>query len=152
VGNYDSLLYRCGGFEWDIDEYLSNLYESTAAMTEVIEDGSIGLRGGLNFDAKPRRSSFEPEDLFYGHIVGMDSFAAGLRVKNDGVLDDIVKKRYSSYNSGIGADIESNKASIKDLESYIIDKPQSELRAATHSDHLEEIKDTINHYIIQTLK
>lgn len=74
---------------WDIDEYPSNLYETTAAMTEVVENGSIGPRGGLNFDAKPRRSSFEPNDLFYGHIVGMDSFAAGLRVavamKNDGV-------------------------------------------------------------------
>ncbi|GEO74717.1 xylose isomerase [Levilactobacillus namurensis DSM 19117] len=140
---------------WDIDEYPSNLYETTAAMYEVVENGSIGPRGGLNFDAKPRRSSFEPNDLFYGHIVGMDSFAAGLRVavamKEDGFLDQIKKDRYSSYESGIGADIESGKADFKSLEKYAIDKPQSELLAATHSDHLEEIKDTINHYIIDTL-
>ena len=141
---------------WDIDEYPSNLYETTAAMTEVVENGSIGPRGGLNFDAKPRRSSFEPEDLFYGYIVGMDSFAAGLRVavamKQDGVLDNIVKNRYSSFDSGIGADIESGKASMADFEAYSLDKTQKQLRDATHSDHLEEIKDTINHYIIQTLK
>ncbi|MDT6981456.1 xylose isomerase [Levilactobacillus zymae] len=140
---------------WDIDEYPSNLYETTAAMTEVVENGSIGPRGGLNFDAKPRRSSFEANDLFYGHIVGMDSFAAGLRVaiamKEDGFLDNLVKNRYSSYESGIGADIESGKADLKSLEAYAIDKPQSELLAATHSDHLEQVKDTINHYIIETL-
>ncbi|KRO13996.1 xylose isomerase [Lactiplantibacillus xiangfangensis] len=140
---------------WDIDEYPSNLYETTAAMYEVVENGGIGPRGGLNFDAKPRRTSFAPNDLFYGHIVGMDSFAAGLRVamkmKEDGFLEDIVKNRYASYGSGIGADIESGKADFKSLEKYAIDKPQSELLAATSSDHLEEIKDTINHYIIDTL-
>ncbi|KRN00171.1 xylose isomerase [Loigolactobacillus rennini] len=140
---------------WDIDEYPSNLYETVAAMYEVLENGGIGPRGGLNFDAKPRRTSFEANDLFYGHIVGMDSFAAGLRVaakmKADKVLEDIVAKRYSSYNSGIGAEIENGTTDFKQLEQYIIDKPQAELRAATASDHLEQIKDTINHYIIDTL-
>jgi xylose isomerase len=140
---------------WDIDEYPSNLYETTAAMYEVVQNGSIGPRGGLNFDAKPRRSSFAPEDLFYGHIVGMDSFAAGLRValrmKQDHYLDDIVEKRYSSFDSGLGADIESGKATMKSLEEYSLDKPQSHWIDATHSDHLEQIKDTINHYIVDTL-
>ncbi|MBA1394023.1 xylose isomerase, partial [Lactobacillus sp. XV13L] len=122
---------------------------------EVVQLGQIGPRGGLNFDSKPRRSSFEPNDLFYGHIVGMDSFAAGLRValklKEDKVLENLVSDRYSSYNSGIGAQIEAGKVNFKDMEDYIIDKTQAELRAATHSDHLEQIKDTINHYIVETL-
>lgn len=125
-------------------------------MQEIVENGSIGPRGGLNFDAKPRRSSFEPNDLFYGHIVGMDSFAAGLRVaikmKEESFLDGILKNRYSSYTFGIGADIESGKeAHFKSLEEYVIDKPQSELIAATHSDHLKEIKDTISRFIIDTM-
>ncbi|ETY72942.1 xylose isomerase [Lactiplantibacillus fabifermentans] len=140
---------------WDIDEYPSNLYETTAAMYEVVENGGIGPHGGLNFDAKPRRTSFAANDLFYGHIVGMDSFAAGLRVamkmKEDGFLETIINDRYASYKSGIGADIESGKADFKSLEKYAIDKPQSDWIAATSSDHLEEIKDTINHYIIETL-
>lgn len=140
---------------WDIDEYPSNLYETTAAMYEILQGGSIGPKGGLNFDAKPRRSSFEPNDLFYGHIVGMDSFAAGLRVaaklQADGILDSIVKQRYDSYSVGIGRQIEQGTATIQDLENYAIDKPQSELLAATHSDHLEQIKDIINHYIVATL-
>ena len=140
---------------WDIDEFPSDLYEATAAMYEVVENGSIGPRGGLNFDAKPRRSSFAANDLFYGHIVGMDTFAAGLRValkmKQDGFLEKLVADRYSSYQSGVGAEIEAGTADFKSLESYAIDKPQSELIAATSSDHLEEVKDTINHYIIETL-
>ncbi|WP_421017179.1 xylose isomerase [Furfurilactobacillus cerevisiae] len=140
---------------WDIDEYPSNLYETTAAMYEVLLNGGIGPRGGLNFDAKPRRSSFEPNDLFYGHIVGMDSFAAGLlvadRMYQDKVLENLKAERYSSYKSGIGAEIESGKADFKSLEAYAVDKPQSELIAATHSDHLEQVKDTINHYIVDTL-
>lgn len=140
---------------WDIDEYPSNIYETTAVMTEVLKEGSIGPRGGLNFDSKPRRSSFEANDLFYGHIVGMDSFAAGLRVaaklQEDGYLDKLVADRYSSYKSGIGADIESGKATFKTLEDYSLDKTQADLRAATSSDHLEQVKDTINHYIFNTL-
>ena len=140
---------------WDIDEYPSDLYETTAVMYEVLEAGSIGPAGGLNFDSKPRRSSFEAEDLFYGHIVGMDSFAAGLRVadklKSDGYLEDLVANRYSSYDSGIGADIESGKADFKTLEDYSLDKTEAELIGATHSDHLEQVKDTINHYIVNTL-
>ncbi|MFT8820449.1 MAG: xylose isomerase [Liquorilactobacillus nagelii] len=141
---------------WDIDEYPSNLYQATSAMYEVVEAGGIGPRGGLNFDSKPRRSSFKPEDLFYGHIIGMDTFAAGLRVavkmKEDHILENIINQRYSSYDSGIGTEIENGKASFKSLENYIIDKSQAELRAATDSDHLEQLKDTINHYIVQTLK
>ncbi len=140
---------------WDIDEYPSNLYETTAVMYEVLEAGSIGPKGGLNFDAKPRRSSFDAEDLFYGHIVGMDSFAAGLRVaakmKEDKYLENLVANRYSTFDSGIGADIENGKADFKTLEEYAIDIPQADLIAATHSDHLEQVKDTINHYIVNTL-
>lgn len=140
---------------WDIDEFPSDLYEAVAAMYEVVEDGGIGPHGGLNFDSKPRRSSFEANDLLYAHMVGMDTFAAGLRIatkmKEDHVLENLVTERYSSYDSGIGADIESGKADFKTFEEYSMDKTQADLRNATHSDHLEQVKDTINHYIIDAL-
>lgn len=140
---------------WDIDEFPSNLYETTLAMYEVVENGGLG-RGGLNFDAKPRRSSFTPEDMFYGHIVGMDSFAAGLRValklKQDKVFENFITKRYASYDSGIGAEIEAGQQDFKSLNQYVLDQPQSVLRAATQSGRLEELKDTLNHYLVETLK
>lgn len=140
---------------WDIDEFPSNLYETTLAMYEVLKNGGPH-KGGLNFDAKPRRSSFEAEDMFYSHIVGMDSFAAGLRVAqkliDDHVFEDVIADRYASYESGVGATIENGTATFQSLEAEVIDKPQSDLIAATHSGHLEQLKDTLNHYIVQTLK
>ncbi len=140
---------------WDIDEFPSNLYEATAAMYEVVEAGQIGPRGGLNFDSKPRRTSWKPEDLFYSHIVGMDTFAAGLRVaaalKEDGYLDKVLKDRYASWDEGLGKSIEEGKEDFKSIEPTVLDTPQSELRAATQSDHLEQVKDTINHFMIETL-
>ena len=69
--------------------------------------------GGTNFDAKVRRESFEPVDLFYAHIGGMDAFARGLKIaaaiRKDGRLANFVKQRYSSWDSGIGAKIEAGQ-------------------------------------------
>ena len=61
---------------WDMDEFPTDLYETSTVMWEVLAEGQIGPHGGLNFDAKPRRTSFAAEDLFRSHIAGMDSFAA----------------------------------------------------------------------------
>lgn len=140
---------------WDIDEFPSDLYETTAVMHEVIAEGSIGPRGGLNFDAKPRRTSFTAEDLFRAHIVGMDSYAAGLlvaaRMHEEGVINDLVAERYSSFDSGIGATVEDGTATLASLEEHALDIPQAELMAAVKSDHLESVKATINNHIVDTL-
>lgn len=140
---------------WDIDEFPSDLYETTAVMHEVIAEGSIGPRGGLNFDAKPRRTSFTAEDLFRAHIVGMDSYAAGLlvaaRMHEEGVINDLVAERYSSFDSGIGATVEDGTATLASLEEHALDIPQAELMSAVKSDHLESVKATINNYIVDTL-
>lgn len=142
---------------WDIDEFPSNLYGATLTMYEVIKNNGLNEgKGGLNFDAKPRRSSFETNDMFYTHIVGMDTYAAGLRVAyrlvEDEVLDQFINNRYQSFNSGIGASIESGNENLASLEQYVLDRPQSQLIEATESGHLEQIKDTLNHYIVDTLK
>ena len=93
---------------WDTDQFPTDLYVTTMAMYEILKNGGLAS-GGLNFDAKPRRASFEPADLFYSHIAGMDAFAQGLKIAHrmleDGKLEDFVKERYSSYSTGIGADI-----------------------------------------------
>ncbi|HIX35869.1 MAG TPA: xylose isomerase, partial [Candidatus Limosilactobacillus merdigallinarum] len=72
-------------------------------------------------------------------------------MKEDGFLDDMVKQRYASWDEGFGKSIEEGKENFKTIEPKVLDMSQSELRASTQSDHLEEIKDTINHYIIETL-
>ena len=140
---------------WDIDEFPSDLYETTAVMWEVLAEGQIGPHGGLNFDAKPRRTSFTAEDLFRAHVVGMDSYAAGLlvaaRMHEEGLIEDLVSERYSSFDSGIGATVEDGTASLASLEAHSLDIPQADLVAATKSDHLESVKATINNYIVDTL-
>ncbi|HAH44207.1 MAG TPA: xylose isomerase, partial [Planctomycetaceae bacterium] len=101
-----------------------------------------------NFDAKVRRESFEPIDLFYAHVGGMDAFARGAeiaaRIRKDGVLSDFVAKRYASYDDGIGKQIEEGSVSFADLETYMLEKGDS---AANTSGRQEWIENVINDYI-----
>ena len=140
---------------WDMDEFPTDLYETSTVMWEVLAEGQIGPHGGLNFDAKPRRTSFAAEDLFRSHIAGMDAFAAGLlvaaKMHEDKVIENLQAERYSSFDSGIGATVENGTASLASLEEYALDIPQSKLIEATKSDHLESVKATINNYIIDAL-
>ena len=140
---------------WDMDEFPTDLYETSTVMWEVLAEGQIGPHGGLNFDAKPRRTSFAAEDLFRSHIAGMDSFAAGLlvaaKMHEDKVIENLQAERYSSFDSGIGATVENGTASLASLEEYALDIPQSKLIEDTKSDHLESVKATINNYMIDAL-
>lgn len=140
---------------WDIDEFPSDLYETTAVMWEIVDEGQIGPRGGLNFDAKPRRTSFTVEDLYLGHIVGMDTYAAGLlvaaKMHEDRFIEELVSTRYESFDSGIGATVEDGSATLASLEEHALDVPQADLMKAVRSDHLECVKATINNYIIDAL-
>ena len=146
---------------YDIDFMKLNLEGNHANLAghtyqhEVLAEGQIGPHGGLNFDAKPRRTSFAAEDLFRSHIAGMDAFAAGLlvaaKMHEDKVIENLQAERYSSFDSGIGATVENGTASLASLEEYALDIPQSKLIEATKSDHLESVKATINNYMIDAL-
>jgi xylose isomerase len=95
-------------------------------MLTVLKMGGF-TTGGLNFDAKVRRESFEPIDLFYAHIGGMDALARGLKIaaaiRADGRLAELVKNRYVSWDSGIGAAIEAGKEDFTSLEKYALSQP-----------------------------
>jgi len=102
--------------------------------------------GGINFDAKVRRESFEPVDLFHAHIGGMDAFARGLKIaaaiRADGVLDKFVKDRYASWNTGIGAQIESGKANFSSLECYMLEKGDASPNTSGRQEMLENLINT----------
>ena len=108
---------------WDTDQFPTNVYDTTLCMYEVIKAGGF-TKGGLNFDAKTRRGSNTPEDIFLAYIAGMDAFALGLRtadrVIRDGRLDAFVKNRYASYDSGIGKKIVDGSATMEELEAYAL--------------------------------
>ncbi|QNR66810.1 xylose isomerase [Paenibacillus peoriae] len=133
---------------WDTDEFPVDLYDATLTMYEVLQNEGLG-RGGINFDAKVRRASFEPEDLFLAHIAGMDTYAKGLKVAakliEDRVFEDFIEKRYSSFKEGIGADIVSGKATLASLAEYAL---ANEAPRKNVSGRQEYLKATLNQYIL----
>ena len=134
---------------WDTDEFPTDLWATTLAMYEILKNGGLG-RGGLNFDAKVRRGSFTPEDLFHAHIAGMDAFAVGLKVAqrllDDRVLETAVDERYETYKEGIGRDIVNGNTDFHKLEAHALGLTDIEQR----SGQLETIKATINRYLLTT--
>ncbi|XP_042519053.1 xylose isomerase-like isoform X1 [Macadamia integrifolia] len=106
---------------WDTDQFLTDIGEATLVMLSVVRNVWGGIApGGFNFDAKLRRESTDVEDLFIAHIIGMDTLARGLRnvakLIEDGSLSDLVRKRYESFDTEIGALIEAGKADFELLE------------------------------------
>jgi xylose isomerase len=131
---------------WDTDQFPSSIYLTAQCMLSLMKHGGFKT-GGVNFDAKVRRESFEPIDLFYAHIGGMDAFARGLKIaaaiRKDGRLDGFVKNRYRSWDEGIGAKIESGKVGFKQLEKYTLaaKEPRNE------SGRQEFLENLINDFI-----
>jgi xylose isomerase len=133
---------------WDTDQYPTDVYMTTLAMYEILDSGGLEP-GGLNFDAKTRRESFEPIDLFYGHVAGMDSFARGLEVAHElhetGELESVIDERYASYESGIGADVVAEEADLESLEEYALDNDVS-----IESGRQERLEAVLNRYVLET--
>lgn len=111
---------NCG---WDTDEFPNDLTLTTQVMGEVLAMGGF-TTGGLNFDSKRRRDSYEPEDLFHAHITGMDAFARGLRIasalREDGTLERFVAGRYATWDSELGRQIENGQSSLEALHSLAV--------------------------------
>ena len=112
---------------WDTDQFPTDIYQTTEIMLCVLKMGGFQT-GGLNFDAKRRRESHDPIDLFYAHIGGMDAFARGLKIaaaiREDGRLAEALQNRYSTFDSGIGAKVEEGNTSFKELEEYALNNPE----------------------------
>jgi xylose isomerase len=132
---------------WDTDQFPTDIYLTTQCMLVILAQGGLAP-GGVNFDAKVRRESFEPVDLFHAHIGGMDTFAWGLkiaaRIRADGVLKDFVKDRYKSWDAGIGQQIEASKATFEDLEKYMLEKGNIMPNVSGRQEMLENI---VNRYV-----
>ncbi|MGO9201984.1 MAG: xylose isomerase [Limisphaerales bacterium] len=132
---------------WDTDQFPTDVYLATGIMLSILNMGGF-TTGGTNFDAKARRESFEPVDLFHAHIGGMDTFARGLKtaaaIRKDGRLAQFVQQRYGSWDTGIGARIEAGKATFEDLELYMLKKGEPAPNASGRQEYLENL---INEFI-----
>ncbi|MBE2977265.1 xylose isomerase [Priestia megaterium] len=133
---------------WDTDEFPTDLYSTTLAMYEILQNGGLGS-GGLNFDAKVRRGSFEQDDLLYAHVAGMDAFARGLKVAHklveDRVFENVINERYSSFKEGIGLEIVEGKANFHTLEQYAFKNSN----IVNKSGRQERLKAILNQYILE---
>jgi len=132
---------------WDTDQFPTSVYLTAQCMLSLLKMGGFKT-GGVNFDAKVRRESYEPVDLFHAHIGGMDAFARGLKIaaaiRADGRLEAFVKNRYRSWDTGIGKKIESGKTSFKTLETYMLKKGEVTKNESGRQEFLENL---INEFI-----
>jgi xylose isomerase len=125
AGLFGSIDANRGDYQngWDTDQFTVNLFEMVEAMLVIADAGGLGT-GGVNFDAKVRRNSTDPEDLFIAHITAMDIFARSLliaeRILNESDYRQLRKDRYSSFDSGDGARFEKGKLSLEDLRELAI--------------------------------
>ena len=124
---------------WDTDQFPVDPYDLTWAMMQIIRNGGF-KDGGTNFDAKLRRSSTDPEDLFIAHISAMDAMAHALlnaaAVLEESPLPQMVKERYASFDKGLGKKFEKGQATLEDLYEYA--KKKGEVVAASGKQELYE--------------
>jgi xylose isomerase len=131
---------------WDTDQFVLNIYETVEAMLVILGAGGF-TSGGINFDAKIRRNSTDPEDLFIAHISAMDVFARALLVANEILTNSELpawkKQRYASFDTGMGQAFEQGKLTLEDLRKYAIENGEPETRSGKQ----ELYEQLINLYI-----
>lgn len=131
---------------WDTDQFPTDIYLTTLTMYSILRGGGFAT-GGLNFDAKVRRQSIDPVDLFHAHVGAMDAFARGLKIAArllaDGVLEDIRRERYAEWDGDLGRRIESGAATLADLHRHAAAHGEPQLRSGRQ----ERIENILNDYI-----
>ena len=135
---------QCG---WDTDQFPNNIPEIALAMYLIMKGGGF-TTGGVNFDAKVRRQSLDPVDMFHGHIGGMDVTARGLLIaeqmlQND-ELERFVAQRYAGWGEGLGRDIMAGKLSLDQVAAHVLDKGLDPRPVSGRQEMLENL---LNRYI-----
>lgn len=132
---------------WDTDYFPTNLYDAVEVMMILLEHGGISP-GGFNFDAKIRRNSTDPEDLFIAHIGGMDTFARGLLIAENIINNQEYKQlrygRYSSFDSGNGKEFEEGKLSLEKLRELAISSAEPEMISGKQ----ERLENLVNRFLM----
>jgi len=132
---------------WDTDQFPNNLPQVALSLYEVLKGGGIG-QGGLNFDAKLRRQSIDPDDLVWAHATAMDLCAQALlvaeRMLQDGALQRHVQQRYAGWDSEAGRAILNGERSLDDLAR---DVAQRGLDPRPRSAQQERLEHLVNSYL-----
>jgi xylose isomerase len=127
---------------WDTDQFAMNVPELTLAMIELLRAGGF-TTGGMNFDAKIRRQSIEPDDLLHAHVGSMDATAKALlnaaAISGDGTYQKFVDDRYAGWQSAFGKDILAGRSSLDDLAKYVADKRLEPQPKSGRQEYLENL-------------
>lgn len=133
---------------WDTDQFNTNVKELTLAMVSILRAGGLGS-GGFNFDAKLRRASIDPEDLFHAHIGGMDAYALAFKIARrilaDGKLEVFVAERYASFDAGYGREIERRAVGFRELNQLVLSKLGEPKLRSGKQEYLENLLNTHIH-------
>jgi len=131
---------------WDTDQFPTDIYDCTFALYAILRAGGFKT-GGLNFDAKVRRQSIDPADLFHAHIGGMDAFARGLKIAarmvKEGKFVKFIKNRYKGWDTAFGQKIEQGKATFTQMEKYTLENGEPKLQSGRQ----EMLENILNEYI-----
>jgi xylose isomerase len=127
---------------WDTDQFNTDVRELTLAMVSILRAGGLGS-GGFNFDAKLRRQSIDPEDLFHAHIGGFDAYALAFKIARkilaDGKFESFVQQRYASFDTGFGRDIETRRTNFRQLEKLVLTKLGEPTPRSGRQEYLENL-------------
>lgn len=132
---------------WDTDQFPNDVPETTLALYIILKAGGF-TTGGFNFDAKLRRQSIEPVDLFHAHIGGIDTLARGLlnaaALIEDGSIDRFIGDRYSTWSRTLGSGISSGKETLDSLAKRVA---ESKLDPAPVSGRQELLENIFNRFV-----
>ena len=150
LGMMGSIDINCGNYQngWDTDQFNLDIRDITLAMIELLPAGGLDT-GGFNFDAKVRRQSSDPVDLFYGHIGGVDALARALlsaeRVLTSGDIQQFKDERYNGWSNGLGQTLLAPDASLEAIADLAHDKQLNPAHASGRQEYLETI---INRHLV----
>ena len=132
---------------WDTDQFNTNVKELALAMVSILRAGGLGS-GGLNFDAKLRRPSIDPADLFYAHLGGMDAYALAFKIARqiiaDGQFAGFLQERYASYDTGYGRAIARRQVGFRELNRLVLRQLGEPRPRSGRQEYLENL---LNRYV-----
>jgi xylose isomerase len=132
---------------WDTDQFPNDVAEISLVLYTLMKGGGF-TTGGMNFDAKLRRPSIDPEDLFHAHIGGLDTLARGLLIAEQMVEHDALgsnlEQRYAGWDGDLGKKILGRDVSLADLSDLVL---KNAIEPRPKSGRQEALENLVNRYL-----
>src|SRR5687768_11929806 len=132
---------------WDTDQFAMDVKELALAFHHIIKAGGF-VTGGLNFDAKIRRQSIDPEDLLVAHVGSMDAcaraFLAACDMVEDRALDEPLAQRYAGWETPEAKKMLAGKTGLEQIARQV---EKSRVNPKPKSGRQEYLESILNRYV-----